>query len=35
LRPTIPTRNAAINIMFDCTPAGKPVRRRATPRTRH
>jgi hypothetical protein len=27
-------RNAAINIMYDCPPAGKPVRRRAQ-RTRY
>jgi hypothetical protein len=28
-------RNAAINIMYDCPPAGAPVRRRAAQRTRH
>ena len=28
-------RNAAINIMYDCPPAGKPARRRAPQRTRH
>jgi hypothetical protein len=28
-------RNAAIHIMYDCPPAGKPARRRAPQRTRH
>jgi hypothetical protein len=27
--------NAAINIMYDCPPAGTPARRRAPQRTRH